>query len=61
MILHCGLLLFCSALLITAIPLDDFYPYGDDEGRVPIMTFLEIPFGQDKVEVRKKSNVSVTM
>ena len=49
----CRLLLFCYAVLITAIPLEDFYPYGDDkvEGYNTIESYTEFQFGQEKVIV----------
>ena len=47
------LLFFCYAVLITAIPLDDFYPYGDDkrEGHDAIVNFAEVQFGLEIVDV----------
>ena len=47
------LLFFCYAVLITAIPLDDFYPYGydKDEGVKAIVDIVEVQFGQEIVDV----------
>ena len=49
----CRLHLLLYAGHITAIPLDDFYPYGDDkhEDHDAIVNFAEVQFGQEMVDV----------